>query len=388
MSLALALLVALSLSFALLCWISQIRALARPPRRPPIDAPPISILKPLKGADPGLEANLRSFFAQDYPRFELLFGVEDGLDPAVDIVERLIAEHPDVTARLVVSRRRVGLNPKVNNLANMDRVAWHEMLLISDSNVIVEPGYVSDMVARACEPGVGLVTSLIRARSASGLGAALESLQLHTFVMGGVAAWCGLIGEPCVVGKSMMLRRSDLARIGGFEFLGGYLAEDQVCGEEIDALGLRVVVSGRPVDNVLGEVSLSGFAARHLRWARIRRRLGVAPYIGEALLNPVALAIVAAAAGAGLTVPALALTAMSLMAWSAERRLGVERNALLVAPLELARSLSVAVLWPVAFVSGSVNWRGNVLRIGERTRLLPREAPSLQAETSHALEAH
>lgn len=371
MALMLALLTGFSLALALLAWCCQVRLLARASPPMPCPAPGISILKPLKGADPGLEENLRSFFAQDYPDCELLFGVDDAADPAVPVVRRLIAAHPAIRARLVVSSATVGLNPKVNNLANIASAARHGLLLISDSNVRVDPGYVRDMVAHLGQPGVGLVSSLIRARGASGIGGALESLQLDVFVMGGVATWSGAFGRPCVVGKSMLLRRADLEAIGGWRFLGQYLAEDQVCGEEIRRLGRRVVVSGRPVDNVLGRVDLAGFARRHVRWARLRSRIAPGGYAAELLLNPVALGIAALVAGAGLGVPLLALGAMSVLSLAAERRLGVRRPVAAYPVLEAARSVVVAILWASAFFGARVSWRGNVRRITRRTLLVP-----------------
>jgi hypothetical protein len=150
----------------------------------------------------------------------------------------------------------------------------------------VDPG-LADMTAHLLRPGVGLVTSPIRARPNGSFGAALESLQLNGFVMGRVAALSLYVGKPCVVGKSMMLRRAHLERLGGFAFLGRFLAEDQVCGEEIARLGLRIAVSAAPVDNVLAPLSLRDFASRHLRWARIRRRVCPAnPHRAARRLHP------------------------------------------------------------------------------------------------------
>jgi ceramide glucosyltransferase len=343
----------------------------------PSPAPAVSILKPLKGADPGLEENLRSFFLQDHPEYELLFGVDDADDPAVPVVRRLLLAHPERHARLVVSSATVGLNPKVNNLANIARVARHDLLLISDSNVRVDQGYLADMVAHLAQPGVGLVSSLIRAQGASGLGGALESLQLDVFVMGGVAAWSGVFGRPCVVGKSMLLRREDLEAVGDWRYLGQFLAEDQVCGEEISRLGKRVVVSCRPIDNVLGRVDLAAFVRRHVRWARLRSQITVAGYMGEAILNPFAVGVAAAGAGAGIAVPVLALAGMSLISFAAERRLGVRRPAAAYPILEAARSGLVAILWATAFLGARVTWRGNVRRITRRTRLVPVPSPAV-----------
>jgi ceramide glucosyltransferase len=335
--------------------------------------PPVSILKPLKGVDADLETNLESFFDLDYPCYELVFGVQDAGDPALGVARRVSGRHPEVPASFVVSRHEVGLNRKVNNLANILPQARYEHVLISDSNVMVMPDMLSDMTARLAEPGVGLVTSFIRGTNGRGLGGALESLQLNTFVMGGVAAVSGL-GRVCAVGKSMLLRRTDLERIGGFDRLGRFLAEDQVCGEELKSLGLAVVVCPRPVDNVLGRLSVKSFAGRHLRWARIRRRIHPVAYAGEILTNPVPPALALLLVEPGLLSAALAaatVVLLSVVAFESERALGVRRRAVVYPPLEILRGLAVGALWPVPFVSSSVTWRGTRYRVGRRTVLEP-----------------
>lgn len=353
--------------------LSQRRQL-RSPSSAGDDCPPVSILKPLKGVDADLETNLESFFDLDYPDYELVFGVQDPSDPALDVALRVADRHPGVAVRFVAGGPDIGLNRKVNNLANILPQARHEHLLISDSNVMVMPDMLSDMMTQLSQPNVGLVTSFIRGTGGKGLGGALESLQLNTWVMGGVAAASGF-GRVCAVGKSMLLRRADLERIGGFGRLGRFLAEDQVCGEEIDAIGLKVVVCPRPVDNVLGRLSVRSFAGRHLRWARIRRRINPIAYAGEILTNPVppALALLLVAPGAvSIAIAAVTVLLLSTVAFESERVLGVRRRALVYPPLEILRGLAVGALWPVPFLSSSVAWRGTRYRVGHRTLLVPK----------------
>lgn len=355
----------------LMAWAAR-RQLAMPP--PPAGGlPPVSVLKPLKGADAGLAANLESFFRLAYPRYEVILGVDDPSDPALAVARRVAAAHPEVSSRIVVDPRAVGLNPKVNNLANLLRHARHDVLLISDSNVRVRPGYLADIVAHLSRPGVGLVSSPFRAAAAEGVGGAIEALQLNTFVLGGVAALHRLLGGVCVVGKSMLLRRATLEAIGGFAFLARYLAEDQVCGEEVARRGLAVAVSGHVIDNVLGRLSVRNAVSRHLRWARIRRRMSPAGYACELLLQPVFLAAVAAVADPG---PATALLLAATVAARAavdavaERAAGVRRSLALYPLLSAARDLAVGAAWAVPFVSSNVKWRGRTFTIGPRTLLL------------------
>jgi ceramide glucosyltransferase len=334
--------------------------------------PPVSILKPMKGADPSLEDNLESFFRLDYPEYEVLLGVDEPADPALAVARAVAARYPEVPYRLVVDRRTVGFNPKVNNLANIARHARLEVFWISDSNTKVAPDTLRDLVAHLEQPGVGLVSSPFRGVAATGLGGACESLQLNTFVMGGVAAMHRLIGGVCVVGKSMILRRSTLDAIGGFPFLARFLAEDQVSGEEVARLGLGVEVASRPVDNVLGHLPLRAFLARHQRWARIRRRMNLAGYVGEMLLNPVFLAATAALAvqsRASFALAVAVLAVKSSLDAAAERAAGVRRPLVLYPVLTLVKDLVIGAVWVVPFASSTVAWRGNRFRIGPRTVL-------------------
>jgi ceramide glucosyltransferase len=382
--LILALLTLLGWLLVLAMLLSQKRLLAADAAPLPAAPPPVSILKPLKGADPDLERNLESFFRIDYPAYEILFGVDDACDPAAAVAQRVAARHPGMCSQLVVSDRVVGLNPKVNNLANIAVRARHELVLISDSNVVVAPDHLRVMVGELLQPGVGLVTAPIRAVGGEGLGGWLERSQLNTFVIGGVAALPLLLGRVCAVGKAMLLRRRDLERIGGWPELARYLAEDQVCGESIRGLGLRVAVAPRPVDQPLGRLTIRQFASRHLRWARLRRHLAPGGYVGELLTNPLLPAALLLAIAPGRLSVALAVATLAVMgAWTvaAERALGLPAARPLLAPFVVGlRALLLAALWPVPFVSSTVSWRGRRLRIGRRTMLELETEPGWLAE--------
>jgi ceramide glucosyltransferase len=362
---------------------AQRSLLARATPEFPENPPGVSILKPLKGVDPSLESNLASFFVQDYPGpYEVLLGAADPRDPALDCARRVSTAHPNTHSRVSADARTSGPNPKVDTLANLARRARFPVILVSDSNVRVPPGYLRDMVAHLHRPGVGLVTSPVLGEPGGGIGSDLEALQLNSFVMGGVAGLHRL-GGICVVGKSMMLRRPDLEEMGGFGHLGRFLAEDQVCGEETVRRGKSVAVTGLPVRNVLGSFGLRGFVARHLRWARIRSRMAPLGYAGEILLHPVLLAAAAAAilrTPAALAVLALAVLARIALDAAAERAAGLRRPLARLALLAPLRDLLAGALWPLAFLGDAVTWRGNRIRIGPRTRILPADpAPAVPA---------
>jgi ceramide glucosyltransferase len=353
---------------------SQRRLLAAPHRAPVSNRPAVSILKPLKGSDPDLERNLESFFQLDYPSYEVLFGAEDPSDPCLVVARRVASRYPGVRTAFVAGGRQVGLNPKVNNLANIAAEARHEILLISDSNVAMAPDRLAVLVDELERPGVGLVTAPIRALGGEGLGGLLERTQLNTFVIGGVAAVSQLLGGVCAVGKTMMLRRRELARIGGWAELGRYLAEDQVSAEAVRALGLRVMVAPRPVDTPLGRLTVRQFASRHLRWARLRRRLAPAGYLGELLTNPLPFALLHLVVAPGAVSLLLAIGTLGIAtAWivASERRLGLQSALAPAVAAAAVRGMLIGLLWPVPYVSSSVVWRGRRLAIDRRTLLVP-----------------
>lgn len=366
------LIVTAGLAGAALMAVSLRRAIGAGEAAPLESHPSVTILKPLKGVDPGIEENLRSIFRQSYPRFEVVLGSPDADDAALEIARRVAAEFPGVPSRVLVVESRTLFNPKVNLLAGLAAHAAHETLLISDSNVRAPEGYLRDLASMLAAPGVGLVSSIFRGTGTAGFFAALEAYQLNTYVAGGVVALQRTMGLPCVVGKSMLFRKTDLEAIGGWAFLGRHLAEDQVCGEQMRSLGRGVTVSGLVIDNVLGRRTLRDFLARHLRWCRIRFHISLAGYAGELMLNPVlwglvGLAVLRTPLSAGIA--AGAWLAMSLLGWVSERALGVRRFPLVYPFLELARSLVTGAVWFVPVFSRTVVWRGDRRRLGARTQL-------------------
>ncbi len=240
---------------------------------PHLDAPfglfPVSILKPLKGAENGIKENIRSFFDLDYPHFELLFSIAENSDPAKHLVRELIQQYPHVKAKLIVGQIEAGPNPKVNNLIKSYEAASHDLILISDSNIRVEANYLKRLVAHL-DNGVGVITAIVAGRNAETFGGKLESTYLNTFY----ARWMVLaarFGNPCVVGKSMLFSRKTAERFGGIKTLARYLAEDYMTGVAMLRLGLRVIIMSDPVPQFIGSYPMRDFWSRHLRWGRIRK---------------------------------------------------------------------------------------------------------------------
>jgi len=248
---------------------------------PTVELPSVSILKPLKGTDPDIYESFRSHCLQDYPEYEIIFGVSDANDPAVASVRQLQKEFPGHAICLVVSPTKLGPNVKVSNLEQMLASARFQHLIVNDSDIRVEPDYLRRVMAPLGDDGVGMVTCLYRGVAAPTLGSRLESLGISADFCPGVLVARQLEGELHFgLGSTLAFRRADLERIGGFKSIVDFLADDYELGHRIAALGLQVVLSDVVVETHLPAYDLAGFFSHQLRWARGVRDARAAGYVG------------------------------------------------------------------------------------------------------------
>jgi ceramide glucosyltransferase len=335
----------------------------------------ISVLKPLCGLDEELAENLASFAALGHPAYEVLLGVRSPRDPAFAVARAAVRRWPD-RMRIVVQRFDEGRNPKVNQLVDLARAARHPLLVISDSNVRVEPGYLSEIAAAMADPAVGLVTHPVAGAGERRLGSIFENLHLNGSVAPGIVAAHRLASGAIVVGKSMALWKADVERLGGFQAVKDVLAEDHVLGGWIRRrLGKRVVVARRPVVNVNRDRQLREFWGRYARWGVLQRQLVGGPaYAAQLLLDPVLLALcgLAAAPGpralAGLALVCAAKIAVDGLSARALRPGGFPLRHLLLVP---AKDLLFGAALLQGFLTDEVDWRGTRLRVLRGTRLAP-----------------
>jgi ceramide glucosyltransferase len=336
--------------------------------------PPISVLKPLKGLDDNLFDNLESFCRQDYPEYEIIFSLQDEDDPACRIASKIKDKYPQRKITIIVEQNDVGLNPKVNNLCTAYRTARFPYVLISDSNVMVDPSYLQESIRYLEDPDVGMVTHLIRGVGSRSIGASIENLHLNTFVIGNLCLIKRVVKRPCVVGKSMLMRRDDLDGIGGFHAVKDVLAEDYVLGVKMQERGKNVVTSACVIDTVNQYWTVRKFVSRHARWGKIRWTLGGARYLAEIATNAVFWAClpVVVTSPTRLTVSfAMAVGLCKIVGdYLLGRRIGSAQRLryYFLAPL---KDIIVGLIWFVPLVSTHVTWRGNSYRVGKGSLLLP-----------------
>jgi len=334
--------------------------------------PPISILKPLKGLDDNLFDNLESFCHQDYPQYEIIFSLQNENDPAFKVARMIKDKYPQKNITIHVERCSSGLNPKVNNLIPAYRISKYPYILISDSNVTVRRHYLKEIIRNMATPGVGLVSNLIRGMGGYSVGAVFENLHLNTFVMGSVSFLDRFLKMPCVVGKSMLMRKTDLEAIGGFMGVKDVLAEDYVIGKRMHESGKRVILSRHMIDNVNEYWGIRKFLNRHTRWGKLRWQIGGAKYCSELLCNPVFMAFLPLIILGPTRLTFAFAAAVSLCKAMGDfiigRRIGTDLKAssYVLGPL---KDVLIGVIWFVPLLSNTVIWRGNRYIIGKDSQL-------------------
>ncbi len=353
------------------------------PARP---LPAVSILKPLCGLDDELKANLISFMEQDYPRYEMLLGVRSAADPAYPLA-RAIAGAFAGRVRVVVQQGEAGMNPKVNQLIGLARAARYPILVVSDSNVRVRQTYLRGIAARFEDPRVGLVTHLVAGTGEIRLGSIFDGLHLAGDIAPGIVAAQRLVSRDIVVGKSMALRRADLAALGGFEALKDVLAEDYLIGARVGSmLGKKVAIAAEPVENVTKTRGVLDFASRYQRWSVMQRRAaGTGAYVAMGLLNPVFVAAAGLILAPGwhsvemFTVISAVKSALDGRAARSLRRHGYRLRELAVVPL---KDVILGLIWTCCLFTDKVNWRGHRLRVLPGTLLERSPSPSSGARAA------
>jgi ceramide glucosyltransferase len=336
--------------------------------------PAISVLKPLKGLDDNLFDNLESVCLQVYPKYEIIFSLQDHNDPAYKVARKIKDKYPEKDITIVVERCNIGLNPKVNNLIPAYKIAKYEHILISDSNVMVDRNYLNDIVKHTEDPDVGLVSNIIKGVNARSVGSIFENLHLNSFIMGSVCFLDRFLRMPCVVGKSMLMRKKDLEAIGGFKAVKDVLAEDYIIGKKMNKSGKKVILSKHIIKNVNEYWGIRKFLNRHARWGKLRWRIGGMRYFSELLGNTVFMSFLPILfwepSKITLTFAACISSTKILGDFYIGRKIKAKMNCLLYL-LSPIKDLIIGMLWFVPILSNTVIWRGNRYIIGKDSLLSP-----------------
>lgn len=257
----------------------------------PLSYPPVTILKPIRGLETELYENLCTFCNQEYPHFEVIFGVRDRSDPAIAEIERVIAAFPDRDLRLVVEAKPYTGNPKVANLANMLPHANGEIIVIADADMRVDPRYLASIAADFDDQRMGAATCLYAGEPRGGLSSLLAVMQINDQFAPSVLVATLLSDPKFCFGSTMAVRRTVLEEIGGLEALAGTIADDYMLGALVTQAGHRVRLSRYIVRDIVTEPSVGAMLRHELRWARTIRAMRPLGYAGTILTFPLPFAL-------------------------------------------------------------------------------------------------
>ena len=336
--------------------------------------PAASILKPVRGLDPNAYENFASFCRQNYSEFEILFAVNDPEDPVIPVVQKLIADFPERSVRLIVVSEKLGPNVKVSNLCRLVREAQHDLLVITDSDVRVEPNYLQSVAEMFRDPDVGGVTALYRGRDNLQFVAAMDCV-------GSSAAFCGsalvareLEGLNFMMGSTMATTKERLSEIGGFEALVDLHSDDYELGHRIAAQGHRIELLPEPVWMEFPSLTLGAYLRHELRWVIGIRNIRPGGHFGMLFTHGLPWAIAAACAAPSVSISALYLGAYFAlrlaMAWIVGvwgLRDPVLRRRFWLLPV---RDLFSFFVWLASFGMNRIEWRGNSFTL-EKGRMIP-----------------
>ena len=336
--------------------------------------PPVSILKPLKGLEPEGYENLASYCRQDYPEFEILFGVDDVRDSAIPVVQRIMRDFPGLPIRLVIGKADHATNNKVAKLCRLLPEARHELLVVSDADTRVQPDYLRRVVAPFRDPSVGAVTSLYRGMTVRSLWSELEALNLTTDWLASTLVARKLEGVRFALGATIAVPRTRLAEIGSFEALADCATDDHDLGRRIASQGYRVELISCPVQTLCASATARQFFSHQLRWGVFIRHCRPWGYVGQLFTKGLPWSIAAA-----LVAPSR-LIALGCLAIPLAARLGVAlsfgaygmKDPLLARRWWLIplRDALEFVVWILALFSNRVRWGDSEFYV-RRGRLIP-----------------
>jgi ceramide glucosyltransferase len=333
--------------------------------------PPLTLLKPLAGAEPDLETHLASFFQQDYPVYEILFCARVPNDAGLDIARRVAARYPNISAKFFSTGEPPYINAKVASMELMEKSAAHDILVISDSDVRVTHDYLRAVALPFADEKVGGMCCPYRGIAAGGgLWARLEAVGMSVEMTAGVLVARMMEGMQFVLGPTMAFRRDAIRRMGGFKVTADYCADDFVLGNETFKLGHTVVLSHHAIDHIVINLSLMASLKHQVRWMKSTRFSRPKGHFGTALTFSMPFGLLGLAAGLLLGHP---LWGVALLAWAVATRLALSIavgrmvvrdpswfNLLVLYPV---RDLMGFLFWAASYMGSKILWRGRVFQL-------------------------
>ncbi|KAJ3023710.1 hypothetical protein HKX48_001600 [Thoreauomyces humboldtii] len=344
----------------------------------------VTIIRPLKGLDSNMVENLSSSFRQTYPIFEILFCVADPEDPVIPVVQELIASNSQVDARLFIGCHETGVNPKINNMQHAWEAAQYDIIWIMDSNVSADPGCMQRSVAALSQPQIGLVHHLPCGVRAQTYGSSLEQTFLNTAHAKMYVTINKLAVASCLIGKSNMFRRSDLADVGGLAYFGKYMSEDNIIGEALWAKGLRHAMTTDLAYQTLGSLSARDYFDRRARWIRIRKYTVTVATLTEPLTESIVNGLLAAWSLTVLApqIPTLPFLAFHFAVWLASDWIiattldpATRNTRTAFFKAWVVRELATLPLWIYAMAGSTVEWRGKLFWLNSDGTVQPAGKP-------------
>jgi ceramide glucosyltransferase len=330
--------------------------------------PALSLLKPLHGSEPDLEANLTTFFEQDYPQYEILFCARVDSDAGLEIARRVAARYPRIPARFFSTGELRYINAKVHSLEVMTAAAIHPILVISDSDVRVTTDYLREISAPFQDPKVGAMTCLYRGVAVEGgLWARLEAVGMSVEMTAGVLVANMLEGMQFVLGPTMAVRRECVDAMGGMGKLGDYCADDYVLGNEVFKQGRTVALSHHVIDHMILNDSLVDSLEHQVRWMKSTRFSRPKGHFGTALTFSMPFGVLALGAALGMGHPALGASLFGwgvltrwAIAWAAGRKVVHDRSLFELFVLYPFRDLMGFGFWAASYLSSTIVWRDKI----------------------------
>jgi ceramide glucosyltransferase len=339
--------------------------------------PKVSILKPLKNLDDGLDTNLESYYRLDYPDFEIVFGLDSCKDECVPFLEIMRQKHPGIVTRIVYTGTDKLMNPKIDTLAKAAAASAGSLYWVADSNTRVQSDTLKKLVHEYTATGAKIVFSPIRGTGSRTIGSVIENAYLNLFVSGSIIAGWLLNRQTVIVGKSMLIEKAALDRLGGFDRFREYLAEDFMMGEIYREHGLAVSTNFTWITNFNSHTSIAGFLSRISRWSKMRYHIKRGFYLSEILLNPIGLAL--------LALPFAGSRGEGLLAAAAAGKIFLEyvnfffinegdrKKAWIIIGypfIIVLKDLLALAVFPIPLFNSTAKWRGRHIRLGSKSRII------------------